>query len=165
MPHRDGPFRIARAVEERADQQLGRLVLRLVQGESLGEVAAHRPHRVGGVGDPCPGECGDKNREESDASAAHHVLRLTLAQGARPRDEVGDPVDDRLQNDRQVIGVGLAVGVGGDEVARASQPGKLVAETQRRALSAVHGRDDAELSELADNLGGAVLLAVDDDEH
>ena len=97
-------------------------------------------------------------------------LRTMSADSVRPSRR--DPVTRSASSARtgrsttaRSAGSDLAVGVGGDDVVRAVLGCDPVAEPQGGALAAVHRRDDGVVAGLAHELGGAVLLAVDDDEE
>ncbi len=70
-----------------------------------------------------------------------------------------------LEDDLEVIGVGLAVAVRGDDEPGPVIPGDPVAEAQRRTLAPVDGRDAGVVTGRADLRSGAVVLTVDHDEH
>jgi hypothetical protein len=79
---RRGPLDHTVAVRDDPDQQLGRLVLRLLEEHRAGHLGAHRAQAERGVADLLAGERADRQREEPHAGLAHRVLGFLAAQPA-----------------------------------------------------------------------------------
>jgi hypothetical protein len=125
------------ATGQHGDQQLGRLVLRLLQPDRPGHLGPHRPQAERRVGDVRAGQQADRGGEHPGAEAAHRVLGLLAAQLARPGDEVGVACYHRGQHPLHLGRVVLAVRVGGHDVLGATLTGQPVAEAQRSPLAAI----------------------------
>ena len=150
------------AVGDDADQQLGRLVLRLGELDGAGDLGTHGPQPERRVADPLPGQQADRAGEEPDPGAPDHVLGLLAAELPGAGHEVRLAGHHGRQHGRHLGRVVLAVRVGGDDVGGAALPGDPVAEPQRGALAAVDrhvGDHGAGLRRLG---RGAVGAAVGD---
>jgi hypothetical protein len=79
---RRGPLDDTVAVRDDPDEQLGRLVLRLLQEDRAGHLGAHRAQAERGVADLLAGERADGQGEEPHAGLADRVPGLLAAQAA-----------------------------------------------------------------------------------
>jgi hypothetical protein len=79
-----GPFGDPVAVGQDADQELGRLVLRLLEPDRAGHLRSHRSQPEGRVGYPLAGQRANGQCEHPDAELADRVLGLLAALGPRP---------------------------------------------------------------------------------
>src|SRR5579875_1487845 len=153
------------AVRDDADQQLGSLVLRLLEADGPRHLGAHGPQAEGGVADPLPGEQADQEGEEPYARPADRVLGFLAAHPARPGDEIGLALDDRGEQGLDLHRVVLAVGVRGDDVLRAALARNPVAEPERGTLPAVDRDVADDGASRVGLLGGGVGAAVGDHDH
>src|SRR5260370_1314384 len=93
--NRGGPLGDAVAVRDHADQQLGGLVLRLVEADSAGDLGAHRPEPERRVADPLTGERAYREREHPHAQPPNRILGLLAAWLPGAGDEIRLAGQDR----------------------------------------------------------------------
>ena len=142
-----------------------RVVVRVVGCEQADAEPVHGPEARGRVGDALAHDHRDECREDPDSDpAAEGASVVAVSDEAGADDHVRAPVDDRLQQRRDLVRIVLAVAVDLHGEVEAVLERVLVAGLDRAADPEVEGEPDDPRARLGGEPGGRVGRAVVDDE-
>jgi hypothetical protein len=150
---------------EGLDRDLGRPELILLEQQLSKGRRPGRPVPARDVGDALAGQDRDEPREEVDADVADDRTALVVAEHPRAVHVVGLVLDDRLDEDRDLLGLVLPVGVQRHDDLGAEPERDVIADAERQAAAAADRQTRDERAGGAGGVGRPVLRAVVDDDR
>ena len=165
VAHRRRDLGQAEAVQRRADHQLGRLVLGLLERHRCRDLGTHRAQPARGIGDPMTDQHADQRAEHEHARVAHASVVSSAPRRREPDTKSARPSRIGCTDPGDLLGLVLPVGVDRADHLRAARAREPVAEPQRRALPAVDRHVTDERASRGGLRGGAVASPVDDDDR